>query len=215
MNAAHIERVMIVLGESNAGKSTFLRSMLASPSLLGKWPTSKVVKSFGVSADRSLKVRLTSPHEAINGGEPLVRTVEKIKNQAIVDYASGYSRLNYALPSWYNDAPKRAPNSPHFIDLITTIKEEFLPERILVIEIDPRQDAQRQRTLTQAEVNKLWSLNIDFIKINGSRFPSIERTIAKHMRSRLEKEAPRRKDASGATIFSPNWRIGADFFDFT
>lgn len=67
---AHIERIMLICGDQNAGKSRLLRHMLGDARLGGNVPSSARVGARHLSRERCLAVRVTSPHET--NGTPAV-----------------------------------------------------------------------------------------------------------------------------------------------
>jgi hypothetical protein len=60
---AHLERILLVCGEQNAGKSRLLRHMLGDSRLGGVVPSSPKVRLRALSQERCLAVRFSSPHE--------------------------------------------------------------------------------------------------------------------------------------------------------
>lgn len=74
---AHLERVLLVCGGQNAGKSSRLRSMFVDPRFgtRSHIPTHSRVVPVRLSRERGLVVRFTSPHER---GETLETFLGKI-----------------------------------------------------------------------------------------------------------------------------------------
>lgn len=74
-----VERVLLVAGAQNTGKSNQLRSMFLHPMLGGQVPTTKKIpEAYPLANGRWLYVRLTSPHE---WGETLTEFIDKIRRQ--------------------------------------------------------------------------------------------------------------------------------------
>src|SRR5438105_11615357 len=89
---AHFERVLLVCGEQNSGKSRLLRHMLGDARLGGEVPATPRVPARALSRERCLAVRFTSPHEAGETMEKFLRKIDRASEDAWRDYW----RLNYA-----------------------------------------------------------------------------------------------------------------------
>ena len=123
-----IERVLLVAGAPNAGKSVQMRSMFQDPRFGrgGEIPTNpNLPNTFSISPFRRLYLRLTSPHEA---EEDLERFLEKIEENTREPF-----RWNVASAVQIN----AANNMPNIIDIVTALEERFSPERIRVAILSP------------------------------------------------------------------------------
>ena len=119
-----IERVLLVAGAQNTGKSVQLRSMFLDPRLgnNGQIPGApNLANVYELSPFRRLYLRLTSPHEA---RESLGRFLSKIEENT-----DGFHRWNVASAIQID----AAENMPNLIDLVTALDERFSPERIRVV----------------------------------------------------------------------------------
>ena len=126
--APFIERVLLVAGAPNTGKSVQLRSMFRDPRLGydGRIPVAaNLPNGFKLSPFRRLYLRLMSPHEA---EEDLERFLEKIEENT-----GGPFRWNVASAVQID----AANNMPNIIDLVTSLEERFSPERIRVTILSP------------------------------------------------------------------------------
>jgi len=61
---AHLERIMLVCGMPNAGKSRLIRHMFGDLRLGGDIPLNGPLSRRALSRERCLAGRVTSPHEA-------------------------------------------------------------------------------------------------------------------------------------------------------
>ena len=123
-----IERVLLVAGAQNTGKSVQLRSMFLDPRLgnNGQIPGAPNLRMFmSYHLFRRLYLRLTSPHEA---RESLGRFLSKIEENT-----DGFHRWNVASAIQID----AAENMPNLIDLVTALDERFSPERIRVAILSP------------------------------------------------------------------------------
>ena len=123
-----IERVLLVAGDPNTGKSVQMRSMFRDPRLgnSGKIPEERnLPNTYLLSPYRRLYLRLTSPHES---GESLERFLDKIEQNTDVHY-----RWNVA-----SAVQIYASNSmPSLSDLVVALDERFSPERIRIAILSP------------------------------------------------------------------------------
>ncbi|NEW88088.1 hypothetical protein DU475_12570 [Rhodopseudomonas sp. WA056] len=83
--------------------------------------------------------------------------------------------------------PKAANNMPDLTTICEHICREFNPERIRIVQLDPRQDGRQAEGITEENVNALRQLGIEICSVDARRDASIE----------------------------PNGFFVADFFDFT
>ncbi|WP_105435802.1 hypothetical protein [Neorhizobium tomejilense] len=159
---AHIERILLVCGEQNAGKSRLIRHMLGDFRLGGNIPTSAVIPPRALSRERRLAVRVTSPHEM---GETPVEFVEKIDRASEVAWAEGFWRLNYVSAV----QPRAANNMPDIADICDVLHQEFWPERIRVVLLSPNVWDIRAAQLTNAEVDRLRALDVEVLTIDARK----------------------------------------------
>jgi hypothetical protein len=128
----HFERALFVVGEPNSGKSTQLRSMFRDVRLghNGDIPISPKLRDvYRLSNERSLYVRITSPHE---NRESLKGFLDKTEDKITKNRSYGV-RWNFACPLQPNPA-YRMP------DVVTTIRAfvpRFKPERTRVVFLSP------------------------------------------------------------------------------
>ena len=123
-----IERVLLVAGAQNTGKSVQLRSMFLDPRLgtSGQIPEARNLPNiYALSPFRRLYLRLTSPHEA---GETLDRFLEKIEENT-------HGRYRWNVASAVQIHPTE--NMPDLSDLVAALDERFSPERIRVAILSP------------------------------------------------------------------------------
>jgi hypothetical protein len=89
--------MLIVVGDSNAGKSTTLRSMFVDPRLGTRGivpPTSqRRMRLVALSRERCLFVRLTSPHETKQAFDDFLGTLDTARRRA---GRLGFRRFNVA-----------------------------------------------------------------------------------------------------------------------
>src|SRR5262249_20192204 len=111
----------------NTGKSVQLRSLFTDPrlGLNGRLPkASKVREHFWLSADRSLYLRLTSPHEM---NESLREFLKKIASK------TNSGRWCVAAPL----QPDRAGRMPDLLRTVEAVVRRFRPERVRVCILSP------------------------------------------------------------------------------
>ena len=123
-----IERVLLVAGAPNTGKSVQIRSMFLDPRLGtgGEIPGARNLRNVHeLSPFRRLYMRLTSPHEA---RETLDRFLDKIEENT-----DGYYRWN-VVSAVQIDA---AENMPDLEEVVTALDERFSPERVRVAILSP------------------------------------------------------------------------------
>lgn len=123
-----IERVLLIAGAPNTGKSVQLRSMFIDPRLGtgGEIPMDRNLRNvYDLSPFRRLYLRLTSPHES---KESLEKFLQKIEDNAV-----GFHRWNVASAVQVD----AAHNMPDLIDVVTALEDRFNPERIRVAILSP------------------------------------------------------------------------------
>jgi len=128
-----------------------------------------------------LFVRCTSPHEI---GESLAEFFRKL-DRAMERAWNTFRRINIACAV----QPQAVGPTPDLVTICRQFQAQFLPERIRVVQIDPRQDGQPGALLTLLEVDQLRSIDVEILTVDGRR--------------------PLRPRAY------PNGLLLADFFDFT
>ena len=123
-----IERVLLVAGAPNTGKSVQMRSMFRDARLgtSGQIPEARnLPNTLQLSPFRRLYLRLSSPHEL---GETLDRFLNKIEENS-----DGSHRWNVASAVQIY----AAGNMPNLSDIATALDEHFSPERIRVAILSP------------------------------------------------------------------------------
>ena len=124
-----IERVLLVAGAPNAGKSVQLRSMFRDPRFgtSGDIPGARnLAETYALSPFRSLYLRLTSPHER---GETLKGFLQKIATKTV------FGRWNVASAVQID----AANSMPDLVKVVDAIDSRFSPERIRVVLLSPDQ----------------------------------------------------------------------------
>lgn len=159
---AHVERILLVCGEQNAGKSRLIRHMLGDFRLGGAIPTTMVIPPRPLSRERLLAVRVTSPHEM---GENIGQFVDKIDRVTESAWNSGFWRVNYVSAV----QPRAAKNMPDIADICEALIREFLPERIRVVLLSPNVWDERVAQLTNSEVDRLRAADVEVITIDARK----------------------------------------------
>ena len=127
MRCVCLERALFVVGDSNTGKSTQLRSMFRDIrfSQVGSIPTErKLPETYRLSSDRSVYLRLTSPHES---GESIEEFFNKILRK------TGPGRWNFAGPL----QPNPSGRMPGLVEVTAAFVDRFSPERVRVVYLSP------------------------------------------------------------------------------
>ncbi len=162
---AHLERILLVCGEQNAGKSTALRSMYRDLRFgtKGKIPTASILKPIHFSQERALIIRCTSPHEA---EETLDEFIGKIDNELERAWSKlDVYRMNYASAV----QPNAINNMPDIIETCRAIHDAFWPERIRLVQLHPRQDGTAGQMLSPQQIEKLRKWRVEVVTIDGSQ----------------------------------------------
>lgn len=157
---AHIERILLVCGEQNAGKSRLIRHMLGDHRLGGHLPTSAVIPPRALSRERRLAIRVTSPHEMNETPGEFFEKIDKASENAWND---GFWRLNYVSAV----QPRAANNMPDIADVCDALNKEFLPERVRVVLLSPNVWDQRTAALSNAEVDRLRAIDVEVLTIDA------------------------------------------------
>jgi len=172
---AHLERILLVCGMPNAGKSRLIRRMFADHRLGGDVPTRGPLRPRALSRERCLAGRLTSPHEA---GETPVQFHQKIDDACATVWAD-FWRICYVSAV----QPQPRNNMPGIVDVCDELKTEFQPERIRVVQLAPDQWGNAASRLSDAEIDGLRRLDVEVLAIDARRSghpvePGNERILA-------------------------------------
>lgn len=156
VKSLYIERALFVVGEPNDGKSTQLRSLFCDRRFggNGKIPISKKIpETYVLSHERSLYLRLTSPHEYNESPDDLF---EKIREKAI----SG--RWAIASPL----QPEARNKMPDVVETVRLFIETFSPERIRVCFLSPNQAGNVSDNRSRQQ--SLWKLkNVECLTLDA------------------------------------------------
>ncbi|MDG0024935.1 hypothetical protein [Trinickia sp. Y13] len=161
-NLPRIERMMFVVGEPDAGKSTTLRSLFVDPRFGTKRvvPTESRIRLVGLSKERCLFMRLTSPHETKQNINQFLKTIEAAQRRAA---RLGFRRFNVACAL----QPFAARAMPDLHDVCSEALHQLLPERMRVVVIDPRQDGQPGPSLSTQTISELRRRHVELVRIDG------------------------------------------------
>jgi hypothetical protein len=168
MARAYIERVLFVVGEPNTSKSTQLRAMYRDVRLHheGRIPSGKrapkLPEAERLSNERSIYVRLTSPHEMRESlKEFLDKTDDRIERW----------RKKFRNDRW-NFAgalqPTPANKMPDVVRTVAAFRRRFSPERIRLVFLAPdRHGSSLSATWLKGATRRLWALDAEVIKIDS------------------------------------------------
>ena len=147
MSSIYFERALFLLGDSNTGKSTQLRSMFLDKRLGsgGAIPSSRNLKnSYPLSNERWLYVRLTSPHEANETMDEFLKKCEDAMGPKVPEAR----RWNFAGALQVTASLNLAKGS----DVVGEFAKRFKPERIRVAVISPDRQGSYLSTGTQQNI---------------------------------------------------------------
>lgn len=141
MTSNYFERALFIVGDQNSGKSTQIRSMFRDFRLgaNGSIPTkTNLVDVYRLSNERSLYLRLTSPHEA---GEWIGRRpdedaenfLDKTKEKIEANTPHAGVRWNFVCPL----QPLGFKNMPDAANTVSAFARRFEPERTRVLFLSP------------------------------------------------------------------------------
>jgi hypothetical protein len=158
---AHLERILLVCGQQNAGKSRLLRQMLGDHRLGGDVPIAPRIRARALSRERCLAVRFTSPHEM---NETPAQFHQKLDRVTEIAWWA-YWRVNYACAV----QPQPFKNMPGIVDVCGDLKREFKPERIRVVQLAPDQWGNQTSQLTTKDLDGLRKLDVEVVTIDARR----------------------------------------------
>jgi len=116
--------------------------------------------------------------------ETLTEFLRKIDRATEVAWQK-YWRVNYASAVH----PRPYKRMPGIVDVCDSLNQEFLPERIRIVQLVPDQGGERTGELTIADVEGLRSLDVEVLTIDARR--------------------------SKLVVDPGNVRVLADYFDFS
>jgi len=158
---AHIERILLVCGNQDAGKSRLLRHMFGDLRLGGHIPQSRRLGLRALSRERCLTARFTSPHEMNESPSDFVQKIDRASELAW----RSFWRMSYASAI----QPRAANKMPGIVDVCDLLISSFMPERLRVVSLAPDQWARPDSQLTQSEIDGLRKLNVEVAIIDARR----------------------------------------------
>jgi hypothetical protein len=160
---AHIERILLVCGMPNAGKSTSLRQMYVDQRFgtQGILPAASRLRMINLSRERQLWIRLMSPHENMETIRDFLDTINQAAKSA---WNKGW-RINIACAV----KPFATPKTPSAADICFKLKKEYLPERIRLIQLSPQQDGGSGSLLPLNEIDRLRTIEVEILTIDARR----------------------------------------------
>ena len=162
----HFERLLLVCGEPNAGKSRLIRYMFQDLGLGGRVPLNGPLPPFSLSRERCLSGRVTSPHEADESQTDFHRKIEEARANA----ATLFRRINYVTAV----QPRARNRMPGIVDVCEALRSAFDPERIRVVQLAPGQDGKITSRLNELEIDGLRALDVEVVAVDarGSGHPA-------------------------------------------
>jgi hypothetical protein len=158
---AHLERILLVCGQPNAGKSRLIRQMFGDHRLGGEIPTNGPLPTRALSRGRCLAGRCTSPHEA---PETQAQFHQKI-DDACASARPEFWRISYVSAI----QPHPRNHMPGIVSVCDGLQTAFRPERIRVVQLAPDQLGRVTSRLTDAEVDGLRLLDVEVLAVDARR----------------------------------------------
>ncbi len=162
-NRAHLERLLLVCGNQNAGKSRLLRHMLGDERLGGHIPVKGPVALRALSRERCLAVLSSSPHEKGETEAQFHRRLDRVTAHSW----KLFWRVNVACAV----QPRAFGKMPDIIQVCDGLLRQFNPERIRVVQLAPDRLGTLDSQLTVTEVDGLRRLDVEVISIDARRSP--------------------------------------------
>lgn len=160
---AHLERILLVCGLQNAGKSRLLRHMLGDNRLNGQVPQHARLGLCALSRERCLAVRFTSPHERNETPTDFHKKIDRATERA---WKNGFWRINVASAV----QPRAFNKMPDIVKVCEGLQREFAPERIRVVQLAPDQWGNLPSQLTNKDIDGLRKLeDVEVITIDARR----------------------------------------------
>jgi len=129
----YVERALFMMGDQDTGKSVQLRSMFLDWRLgtRGQVPQARSLpRSYPLSNERWLYLRLTSPHEA---GDTIDEFLDKCRYEMQSGGTRGWCRWNFA-GALQISATSKLPQGAEVIEKFT---KRFSPERMRTVILSP------------------------------------------------------------------------------
>ncbi len=158
-NKAHIERILLVCGNQNAGKSRLIRQMHSDRRLGAKAAVKGPIALHSLSRERCLATLSSSPHEKGETPSEFHRRLDEIAVRARRDHW----RINFVCAV----QPQQSNNMPGIVKTCKGLLGYFSPERIRVVQLAPDKDGNLHSQLTPAEVDGLRDLDVEVISIDA------------------------------------------------
>jgi hypothetical protein len=158
---AHLERIMLVCGMPNAGKSRLIRHMFGDLRLGGVIPSNGPLSRRALSRDRCLAGRATSPHEAV---ETPAEFLQKI-DDACASAWPEFRRINYISAV----QPKSRNHMQGIVTVCQGLITAFHPERIRVVQLFPDQWGEDASRLGDVEIDGLRQLDVEVVALDARR----------------------------------------------
>lgn len=158
---AHIERILLLCGMPNAGKSRLIRQMFGDLRLGGEVPPKGPLPRRALSRERCLVGRATSPHEAEETQDEFHQKID----DACASAWSDFWRINYVSAI----QPRPRNHMPDVVAIGAGLRAEFLPERIRVVQLAPNQWGETGSALSRAEIDGLRQLDVEVLAVDARR----------------------------------------------